>query len=93
MSKHKPLINIVKICAITAVLLFAWNTAFGDIQEWDAEYSKSNTTTVKIYVNGEYHPFPIISMTEEPHVIKVTIKNNATGEEKEITTEEEPDCE
>jgi len=26
---HEPLINIVKICVVTFILLFAWSNAFG----------------------------------------------------------------
>jgi len=26
---HEPLINIVKICVVTFILLFAWSSAFG----------------------------------------------------------------
>jgi len=80
-EKNEPLWNIVKILFATFVLLLVWSSAFGQ------------TTTVRTYVNGEESPFPIVSMTETPHVVKVTITNNETGEEKEITTEEEPDCE
>ena len=44
-------------------------------------------------------PFPVVSITETPHMVKVTIKNNETGEviegqvSTEEQTEEEPDCE
>ena len=77
----RMLSNIFKILFPTFILLFAWGVAFGQ------------TTTVRYFVNGEEHPFPTVSMTETPHIVKVTITNNETGEEKEITTEEEPDCE
>ena len=52
-------------------------------------------------MNGEAHT-PVVSITETPHSVKVSIKNNETGEviEGEVTTEtggeqteEEPDCE
>ena len=59
----------------------------------------AETTTVRLFVNGEPSPFPVVSITETPHMVKVTIKNNETGEviEGEVSTEEqteeEPDCE
>ena len=82
----EPLMNIVKIIVILFVCLFVYNTAFG------------KTTTVRVFVNGESNPWPIVSLTECPHKVKVTIRNNETGKviEGEVsteTTEEEPDCE
>ena len=59
----------------------------------------AETTTVRFFVNGNQSPFPVVSITETPHMVKVTIKNNETGEviegqvSTEETTEEEPDCE
>ena len=82
----EPLMNIVKIIIVLFVCLFVYNTAFG------------KTTTVRVFVNGESNPWPIVSLTECPHKVKVTIRNNETGKvvEGEVsteTTEEEPDCE
>ena len=84
----EQLTNIIKILLVTFILLFTWNEAFG------------KTTTVEILVNGEPSIFPIVSITEEPHAVKVKITDNETGEivEGEIVTpqtegEEEPDCE
>ena len=82
----EPLMNIVKIIVILFVCLFVYDTAFG------------KTTTVRVFVNGESNPWPIVSLTECPHKVKVTIRNNETGKviEGEVsteTTEEEPDCE
>tara|TARA_A200000159_G_scaffold10835_1_gene9215 strand:- start:85 stop:396 length:312 start_codon:yes stop_codon:yes gene_type:complete len=85
----EPLMNIVKIIVILFVCLFVYNTAFG------------KTTTVRVFVNGESNPWPIVSLTECPHKVKVTIRNNETGKViegevstgEETTTEEEPDCE
>ena len=85
----EPLMNIVKIIVILFVWLFVYNTAFG------------KTTTVRVFVNGESNPWPIVSLTECPHKVKVTIRNNETGKViegevstgEETTTEEEPDCE
>ncbi len=82
----EQLTNIIKILLVTFILLFAWNEAFG------------KTTTVEILVNGEPSIFPIVSITEEPHAVKVKITDNETGKiiEGEVTTEEteeEPDCE
>jgi len=60
----------------------------------------AETTTVRFFVNGNQSPFPVVSITETPHMVKVTIKNNETGEviegqvsTEEKTEEEEPDCE
>ena len=59
----------------------------------------AETTTVRFFVNGNQSPFPVVSITETPHMVKVTIKNNETGEviegqvSTEEQTEEEPDCE
>ena len=82
----EQLTNIIKILLVTFILLFAWNEAFG------------KTTTVEILVNGEPSIFPIVSITEEPHAVKVKITDNETGKiiEGEVSTEEteeEPDCE
>ena len=58
----------------------------------------AETTIVRFFVNGEAHT-PVVSITETPHMVKVTIKNNETGEviegqvSTEEQTEEEPDCE
>ena len=81
MSHEQFIINHIKVIVLVFGLLFLGNSVFGQ------------TTTVSTYVNGEESPFPIVSMTETPHVVKVTITNNETGEEEEISTEEEPDCE
>ena len=81
MSHEQFIINHIKVIVLVFGLLFLGNSVFGQ------------TTTVRTYVNGEESPFPIVSMTETPHVVKVTITTNETGEEEEISTEEEPDCE
>ena len=59
--------------------------------------ARAETTIVKFFVNGEAHT-PVVSITETPHSVKVSIRNNETGEEvtgevSTETTEEEPDCE
>ena len=81
MSHEQFIINHIKVIVLVFGLLFLGSSVFGQ------------TTTVRTYVNGEESPFPIVSMSETPHVVKVTITNNETGEEEEISTEEEPDCE
>ena len=81
MSHEQFIINHIKVIVLVFGLLFLGSSVFGQ------------TTTVRTYVNGEESPFPIVSITETPHVVKVTITNNETGEEEEISTEEEPDCE
>ena len=86
-DKNEPLWNIVKIFVATFVLLLIWSSVAAE------------TTTIRLYVNGEESPTPVVSMTQTPHSVKVTIKNNETGEvvegevSTETTTEEEPDCE
>ena len=67
----------------------------------------AETTIVRFFVNGE-ESTPVVSITETPHSVKVSIKNNETGEviegevstedtitggEKPEPTEEEPNCE
>ena len=67
----------------------------------------AEATIVRFFVNGE-ESTPVVSITETPHSVKVSIKNNETGEviegevstedtitggEKPEPTEEEPDCE
>ena len=81
MSHEQFIINHIRVIVLVFGLLFLGSSVFGQ------------TTTVRTYVNGEESPFPIVSMTETPHIVKVTITNNETGEEEEISTEEEPDCE
>ena len=81
MSHEQFIINHIRVFVLVFGLLFLVSSVFGQ------------TTTVRTYVNGEESPFPIVSMTKTPHVVKVTITNNETGEEEEISTEEEPDCE
>ena len=81
MSHEQFIINHIKVIVLVFGLLFLGSSVFGQ------------TTTVRTYVNGKESPFPIVSMTETPHIVKVTITNNETGEEEEISTEEEPDCE
>ena len=81
MSHEQFIINHIRVIVLLFGLFFLVSSVFGQ------------TTTVRTYVNGEESPFPIVSMTETPHVVKVTITNNETGEEEEISTEEEPDCE
>ena len=42
-----------------------------------------------MFVNGAENPRPVVLMTEKLASVKVTIKNNETGEEKEITSDED----
>ena len=65
--------------------------------------SFGKTTTIELFVNvSNLPPFPTVSITECPHKVKLSIRNNETGEiveDIEIVTpqteetEEEPDCE
>ena len=61
-------------------------------------YLVARTTTVRLFVNSEQLNTIVVSITET-HMVKVTIKNNETGEviegqvSTEEQTEEEPDCE
>jgi hypothetical protein len=51
--------------------------------------SRAETTTIRMFVNGAENPRPVVLMTEKLASVKVTIKNNETGEEKEITSDED----
>jgi hypothetical protein len=53
--------------------------------------SRAETTTIRMFVNGIENPRPVVLMTEKLASVKVTIKNNETGEEKEITSDEASD--
>ena len=57
--------------------------------------SRAETTTIRMFVNGVENPRPVVLMTEKLASVKVTIKNNETGEEKEMTSDEdlEASCE
>jgi hypothetical protein len=56
--------------------------------------SRAETTTIRMFVNDVENPRPVVLMTQDLENVKVTIKNNSTGTEEEISTEdEEPDCE
>ena len=86
MSHEQFIINHIKVFILVFGLLFLGNSVFG------------KTTTVEILVNGKPTNFPIVSITEEPHAVKVKITDNETGKiiEGEVSTEEteeEPDCE
>ena len=45
-DKHEPLWNIVKICVITFVLLFAWSSAFGKTITMNVDGKELITITV-----------------------------------------------
>lgn len=51
--------------------------------------ARAETTTIRMFVNGAENPRPVVLMTEKLASVKVTIKNNETGEEKEITSDED----
>jgi len=57
--------------------------------------SRAETTTIRMFVNGVENPRPVVLMTEKLASVKVTIKNNETGEEKEMTSDKdlEASCE
>ena len=89
--------NIVKIVLVVFILAFAWNEAVGKTEtsivggavgKLGSDYS---TMQVDVYVNGLYHPFPIVSVRECPHVVKIIMKDD-TGETKS-EDELEADCE
>ena len=72
----EQLTNIIKILLVAFILLFAWNEAFGKTEtsivggvvgKLGSDYS---TMQVDVYVNGLYHPFPIVSIRECPHIVK-----------------------
>ena len=56
MSHEQFIINHIKVIVLVFGLLFLGSSVFGQ------------TTTVRTYCNGELSPFPIVSMTETPHV-------------------------
>jgi hypothetical protein len=58
-----------------------------------ATTARAETTTIRMFVNDVENPRPVVLMTEQLETVKVKIKNNSTGTEEEISTEEEPDCE
>ena len=62
---------------LTIALVFCLTTA------------RAETTTIRMFVNGAENPRPVVSMTEKLASVKVTIKNNDTGEEKEMTSDED----
>ena len=64
----EQLTNIIKILLITFILLFIGSSVFG------------KTTTIELFVNGNLSPFPTVSITECPHKVKLSIRNNETGE-------------
>ena len=43
---HEPLINIVKICVVTFILLFAWSNAFGKTITMEVDGKEILTITV-----------------------------------------------
>ena len=43
---HEPLINIVKICGVTFILLFAWSNAFGKTITMEVDGKEIITITV-----------------------------------------------
>ena len=43
---HEPLINIVKICVVTFILLFAWSNAFGKTITMEVDGKEIITITV-----------------------------------------------
>ena len=43
---HEPLINIVKICVVTFILLFAWSSAFGKTITMEVDGKEIITITV-----------------------------------------------
>jgi len=51
--------------------------------------ARAETTIIRMFVNGAENPRPVVLMTEKLASVKVTIKNNETGEEKEITSDED----
>ena len=79
MSHEQFIINHIRVFVLVFGLLFCVSSVFGQ------------TTTVRTYVNGEESPFPIVSMTETPHVVKIIMKDD-TGETKS-EDELEADCE
>ena len=89
--------NIIKIMLAVFVLAFVWGEAVAGVvtdrvkNVGGAFHFPYETMKVDIYVNGEKHYVPIVSIRECPHIVKVVILNS----EGETKTEEEleADCE
>ena len=75
MQKQK---NFIITLVLALVMLFTWNTAQG------VDKDRKGTMQIDIIVNGEKHPFPIVSMRKCPHKVKIIMQDSEGG-----TTEEE----
>ena len=75
MQKQK---NFIITLVLALVMLFTWNTAQG------VDEDRNGTMQIDIIVNGEKHPFPIVSMRKCPHKVKIIMQDSEGG-----TTEEE----
>ena len=97
MSHEQFIINHIKVIILILGLFLIGNSTFGKTEtsivggvvgKLGSDYS---TMQVDVYVNGLYHPFPIVSIRECPHVVKIIMKDD-TGETKS-EDELEADCE
>ena len=68
MSHEQFIINHIKVIVLVFGLLFLVSSAFG------------KTTTIELFVNGKPAPFPTVSITECPHKVKLSIRNNESFE-------------
>ena len=75
MQKQK---NFIITLVLALIMLFTWNTAQG------VDKDRKGTMQIDIIVNGEKHPFPIVSMRKCPHKVKIIMQDSEGG-----TTEEE----
>ena len=57
-------------------MLFTWNTAQG------VDKDRKGTMQIDIIVNGEKHPFPIVSMRKCPHKVKLLCKIVKVAQQK-----------
>ena len=81
MQKQK---NFIITFVLVLVMLFTWNTAQG------VDKDRKGTMQIDIIVNGEKHPFPIVSMKNCPHIVKIIMKDD----DGQVTEEElESSCE
>ena len=97
MSHEQFIINHIKVIILILGLFLIGNSAFGKTEtsivggvvgKLGSDYS---TMPVDVSVNGLYHHFPIVSILECPHIVKIIMKDD-TGQTK-AEEELEAECE
>ena len=86
MQKQK---NFIITLVLALIMLFTWNTAYAVDSNMGQmpnlpQFNIRGTMQIDIIVNGEKHPFPIVSMRKCPHKVKIIMQDSEGG-----TTEEE----